>query len=32
MEGKNAGVDTEQCVPTRHFDVPVLKIEGFMWI
>lgn len=30
MEGKNAGVDAEEGVPTQYFNVPVLDIEGVM--
>ena len=24
-------MDTEECVPAQYFDVPVIKVEGFMW-
>jgi hypothetical protein len=30
VEGQDAGVDTEQCVPAQHFHVPVLEVEGLM--
>ena len=30
MEGQGADVDTEQRVPAQYFDVPIVKVEGFM--
>ena len=31
MEGEDAGVDTEQCVPAQHFNIPILEVERVMW-
>ena len=30
MERKDARVNTEECVPAQHFDVPVLEVQGLM--
>ena len=30
MEGQNAGVNTEEGIPTQHFDVPIFEVECVM--
>ena len=30
MEGQGADVDAEERIPAQYFDVPVIKVEGFM--
>ena len=30
MEGQGADVDTEERVPAQYFDIPVVKVEGFV--
>ena len=30
MEGQDAGVDAEQCIPTQHFHIPVFEVKGVM--
>ena len=30
MKRKDACVDTEEGVPTQHFHIPILEVEGVM--